>query len=61
VQARIADLRARVRPYANTDAASAKSIESFLRLADQALKRGELRQADAMADRAQTLLKELAR
>jgi hypothetical protein len=65
IPARLVDLRSRLRPFANSPNAGTKSaasrIESFLRLADQALKRGDLRQADAMADRAQTLLQELAR
>ncbi|MCU1260165.1 MAG: hypothetical protein JWO80_3050 [Bryobacterales bacterium] len=65
IEARLRDLHAQLRPFANSQNAATKSaagrIGSFLRLADQALKRGELRQAEAMADRAQTLLRELTR
>jgi hypothetical protein len=65
VQARLTDLRRRLRPFATSANAGTKGaasrIESVLRLGDQALKRGDLRQADAMADRAQTLLQELTR
>ena len=65
IEARLRDLHTQLRPFANSQNAATKSaagrIGSFLRLADQALKRGELRQAEAMADRAQTLLRELTR
>lgn len=65
IQTRVNDLRRKLLPYANSANAGTKTaasrIESFLRLADQEIRRGDLRQADAMADRAQALLQELAR
>ena len=62
---RLNELRKRLRPFAGSrnsgEKSAASRIASFLRLADEALKRGDLRQADGLADRAQTLLRELTR
>lgn len=63
IQTRLADLRRRVHPLVMSPnpgtKAAANRIDSILRLALQQLKRGDLRQAEGLADRAQTLLLEL--